>query len=132
MKRTEIEMFNLELDGKFGEVRKRGAVEEIAYMEKKYENGELVINDGGASWVTNGAYIPMHCLAAFLRGKYGHLVDAETHERLLNDQNTKSIQEYKERMKNHVYSEEELFEMRSSFGEGVEIVDVITGNKIRL
>lgn len=33
-------------------------------------------------------------------------------------------------MKNHVYSEEELYEMRSAFGEGACVVDIITGKKI--
>ena len=39
---------------------------------------------------------------------------------------------YRERMQNHIYSEEELFEMRAAFGEGTEIVDVLSGNRIRL
>ena len=39
---------------------------------------------------------------------------------------------YRERMANHVHSEEELFEMRAAFGEGAEVVNAITGQKIVL
>jgi len=35
-------------------------------------------------------------------------------------------------MENHVYSEEELCEMKCAFCEGAEIVDIITGQKIFL
>ena len=131
MRRSEITMFELELEGHFGKIRQKDAILKIADMEKRYENGELTIQDGAAIWEC-GNYLPMDCLAALVHGKYGHLVDVENHERLLDEQNTNTIREYKERMKNHVYSEEELYEMRAAFGEGVEVVDVITGNKIRL
>lgn len=130
-RRTAIEMFQLELEGKFGPWRQQSAVEQIKEMEERYEKREYTIENGAALWEC-GNYLPMDCLVAVINGKYGHLVDVENHERLLDEQNTKSIQEYKERMKNHVYSEEELFEMRAAFGEGVEVVDVISGNKIRL
>ena len=42
------------------------------------------------------------------------------------------IAEYKERMKNYKYSEEELNEMRAAFGEGTEVINIITGKKIKL
>jgi hypothetical protein len=38
---------------------------------------------------------------------------------------------YRERMANHVPSDEERFEMRAAFGEGVEVVNVITGKVTR-
>ena len=130
-RRTAIEMFQLELEGKFGPWRQQSAVEQIRDMEDDYDNGEFTIENGAAIWKC-GNYLPMDCLAAVLHGKYGHLVDVESHEKALDAQNEESIRQYKERMKNHVYTEEELFEMRAAFGEGTEIVDVITGNKIRL
>ena len=129
--RTAIEMFQLELDGRFGQWRQQSAVEQIEEMEERYEKKEFTIENGAAMWEC-GNYLPMDCLAAVINGKYGHLVDVEAHEEALDAQNEESIQEYRERMKNHVYTEEELFEMRAAFGEGTEIVDVITGNKIRL
>jgi hypothetical protein len=131
MKRTAIEMFNLELDGKFGKFRQKNAVENIAFMEKQYEDREMTVEDGVAVWKC-GSIVPMGCVAAFLHSKYGNLINIENHESALDAEAEEVARRYRERMQNHVYSEEELFEMRSAFGEGVEVVDVISGNKIRL
>lgn len=131
MKRTAIEMFNLELDGKFGQWRQQSAVEQIKEMEERYEKHEFTVENGAAMWEC-GNYLPMDCLAAVINGKYGYLIDVDEHERLLDKQQSESIRRYKDRMKNHVYSEEELYEMRAAFGEGVEVVDALSGNKIRL
>ena len=129
--RTAIEMFQLELEGKFGKYRQEDAVKLIAEMEDDYDNGKFTIENGSAIWKC-GNYLPMNCLAAVLSGKYGYLINVDEHERLLDAQQEESIRQYKERMKNYVPSEEELFEMRAAFGEGVEVVDVLSGNKIRL
>lgn len=40
--------------------------------------------------------------------------------------------EYRERMKDYEPSDEERFEMRAAFGEGAEVVNVITGKRIKL
>lgn len=42
------------------------------------------------------------------------------------------LMSYREQMKNHVPDEEEMYEMRSAFGEGTTVVNVITGNKVTL
>ena len=42
------------------------------------------------------------------------------------------LKDYKERMKDYKPSQEELAEMRAAFGPGKEIVDVISGTKIKL
>ena len=47
-------------------------------------------------------------------------------------QSRKILREYRESMKNHVPSGEELFEMRAAFGTGVTVVNAITGKKTRL
>lgn len=130
-RRTAIEMFQLELEGKFGPWRQQSVVDQIKEMEEDYENGEFKIENGAAIWEC-GNYLPMDCLAAVLNSKYGYLIDVDEHERLLDEQQTKSIRAYKERMKNHVYSEEELFEMRAAFGAGTVITDVLTGQEIVL
>ena len=130
-RRTAIEMFQLELEGKFGTWRQQSAVDQIREMEENYENGEFTIEKGAAIWKC-GNYLPMDCLAAVLNGKYGYLINVDEHERLLDDQQEESIREYKEKMKNHVYTEEELFEIGSAFREGVEIINILTGDKIKL
>ena len=43
-----------------------------------------------------------------------------------------SIQKYISERQRNGYSHEELFEMKATFGEGTEIVDVFTGKTITL
>ena len=43
-----------------------------------------------------------------------------------------AIEEYKESQKNRVSSGEELFEMRAAFGEGTEVVNIITGKRFKV
>jgi hypothetical protein len=40
---------------------------------------------------------------------------------------TEAIARYREARKNYVHSDEELYEMRSAFGEGTKVIDVISG-----
>lgn len=49
-----------------------------------------------------------------------------------NADNEEFLAEYRERMKDYEPSDEELFEMRSAFGEGAEVVNVITGKVTKL
>ena len=44
----------------------------------------------------------------------------------------KSLAAYRESQKNYQPSEEELYEMRSAFGDGAVVVNVITGKKTQL
>jgi hypothetical protein len=45
---------------------------------------------------------------------------------------SKTLASYRKQMENHVPSAEERFEMQAAFGEGAEVVNVITGQKIQL
>ena len=109
MNRTVIEMFNMELEGKFGELRQQSAVEQIKEMEERYESHGFTIKNGAAIWEC-GNYLPVDCLAPVINGKYGYLIDVDEHERLLDEQQSKSILEFKERMKNRVCYKGELYE----------------------
>lgn len=44
----------------------------------------------------------------------------------------RDLARYRETMRNHVPDAEELYEMRAAFGEGAEVVNVITGKVTRL
>jgi len=50
----------------------------------------------------------------------------------MQDKDIKAIQQYIESRRKYGYSDEELFEMRASFGEDEEVVDIFTGQKINL
>jgi hypothetical protein len=56
----------------------------------------------------------------------------EQQEAAHDEQQAKSIAEYKERMKDWEPDAEDLYEMRAAFGTGAEVVNVITGRKIQL
>lgn len=49
-----------------------------------------------------------------------------------NKDDAEFMAEYRERMEDYEPSDEELFEMRSAFGEDTEVVNVITGKTIQL
>ena len=109
----------------------RHAEAEVARVVKQYEDGELLIDGYGvAYWASNNRAVPEEY--AYM-GKYGGLpIDLEMTKKLEDKQTEQSLAEYRERMMHHVYTEEELGEMRNAFGEGATVVDVITGRRIRL
>ena len=47
-------------------------------------------------------------------------------------ESSRSIASYKAARAKHGYSDEERFEMRAAFGPGAEVVDCLTGQKVRL
>ena len=109
----------------------KNAEKEVAWVLNKYENGELLIDETGiATWVSNGNAIPQECVEKAIYG--GLPINAELTREFRDRQTEKSLREYRERMKNHVYSDEELFEMRAAFGAGALVVDAITGRRIQL
>ena len=109
----------------------RHAQEEVQWVLNKYEKGELLIDECGvATWKNNGRALPKDCA---YKGKYGGLpINLELTAELENRQTEESLRAYRERMKNHKYTDEELFEMRAAFGAGTTVVDVITGRRIQL
>ena len=109
----------------------KNAEKEVARILERYENGELLIDEYGvAYWASNNHAVPEDI--AYM-GKYGGLpIDLEMTKELEDRQAEQAIAEYRERMKDHVYTEEELGEMRAEFGAGKVVVDVITGRRIKL
>lgn len=124
-----VERFKREYSGELGEFWKKEADKEVAKRLEQYENGELLIDEYGvAYWASNNNALPEECA---LQAKYAGLpVNLDLTRELEINQVEKSLNEYRERKKNHVYTEEEIGEMRAEFGEGQVIVDAITGQKI--
>ena len=110
---------------------KRHAEEEVAKIVEEYENGELLIDEFGvAYWASNNRAIPQECVEKAIYG--GLPIDAELTRQLENNQMEESIAKYREARKNYRHTAEELGEMRSTFGEGTVVVDVLTGEKTQL
>ena len=107
------------------------ATEEAYKAVEKFKKDAQVDDNGIVTWKSNGR-CPMDDFLEMLDWAGVATINYEATRKERDRQNEESIREYKESMKNHVYSEEELFEMRAAFGRGTTIVDVITGQTIRL
>lgn len=71
----------------------------ISKMEEQYENGELIISDGIATWKSNSRCIPMDCLKILAQSKYGYLVDAVAHRRARDKEVSEEFDGYKRLIK---------------------------------
>lgn len=81
---------------------------------------------GEIRWNSNDAVLdPKTCKELKIEAPANQPVE---YDKYLNS----SLAAYRKSMENHVYSEEELFEMRAAFGSGTEVVNVLTGKKIKL
>jgi hypothetical protein len=60
------------------------------------------------------------------------VVLAFTKEKIVEDKDLSVLKRYIENRQKYGYSDEELFEMRASFGEDEEVVDIFTGQTIDL
>lgn len=96
------------------------------------ETGDVQVDDKGvARWRANGSVIPDDSAELFeLLGLPGLDV---TETAIARDAETAlTLAAYRARRDRDGYSAEELAGMRAAFGEGADIVDVITGKKVRL
>lgn len=124
--------FRQEWDGDLGDFWRDSAERDVARLIKQAENGEMIIEDDGAvKWKNSGNYVPEDICEMLEVGEVIKFSPEATRIKR-DEQDAKDIAEYRERMKNHVYSDEELFEMRAAFGSGTKVVNVITRQEIEL
>lgn len=122
--------FQMEISGKFGDWWKKNAEKEVSEALECVKTEAIVEEDGAIRWISSGNYIPDDYCEKLEYGGYNFSREATRIKK--DEQQSKSAEEYRKSMKNYKPSEEELYEMRCAFGEGVEIVDIITGQKIYL
>lgn len=121
--------FMRELNGDFGEFWKKNAEQDIAKMQKRADAGEIEVDENGAAfWVSSNNYLPEDC--AEMLSYTDFIFDIQATAEARDKQTNEFVEEYRKNYKGP--SEEEKAEMRAAFGEGAEIVDVITGKTIRL
>lgn len=121
--------FMRELNGDFGEFWKKNAEQDIAKMQKRADAGEIEVDGNGAAfWVSSNNYLPEDC--AEMLSYTDFIFDIQATAEARDKQTNEFLEEYRNNYKGP--SEEEKAEMRAAFGEGAEIVDVITGKAIRL
>lgn len=122
--------FEKEISGQLGEFWKKSATAEIEKIRKQYEDGDYTVDASGVIYNCIGN-IPSEDLREKIRYA-GIEFDEKATAKAYDGKLKKDLDSYFEKMKNHVYTEEEMYEMRSAFGTGIAVVDVITGQKVYL
>ena len=123
--------FARELSGTLGAYWKASAEKEIAKMQEKADNGEILIDENGAaSWKSNGRALPGDCCEKLAYTSVTFSAEATAAKR--EAENDAFLESYRKADQNRRRSSEELNEMRAAFGTGTTVVDIITGQRIRL
>ncbi|MBQ2856487.1 MAG: hypothetical protein IJE78_05055 [Bacteroidaceae bacterium] len=121
--------FQQEYDGDLGQYWYKEARREIQRIQDEADAGEILLDEnGGAYWRSSGHYLPADCVEKLMYTDFEFDPDATDAGRAAETQ--KAFEDY--RRKYIRPSKEDLAEMRSAFGPGETVVDVLTGNKIRL
>lgn len=90
-----------------------------------------VDENGVITWNSNGRVLPEEYVIKAIELKIPG-VDLVKCRTVREFQDKQAIEDYKKRMENYKPSEEELYEMRSAFGPNTTVVNIITGQKIKL
>lgn len=123
--------FERELSGALGAYWKSSAEKEIRKMEERQMNGEIFFGaDGVVRWTSNNRVMPKDCREILSHTAYRDLFSDEASRAAEDAETAAFLESYR---KNYTGpSEEEKAEMRAAFGTGSTVVDIITGERIRL
>ena len=121
--------FERELSGSLGAFWKKNAEQEIAKMQERADNDEIRTTISGAAfWNRSGNFLPADCAEILSHTNFPFSVEATAKAR--EEQTAMQLEAYRKSYKGP--SEEERMEMEAAFGKGTTVVDIITGEKIRL
>jgi len=120
--------FMKELNGELGAFWKAEAEKELARIKADLEAGQITIDENG---------VARNCIGRALMDDMLEKLDLVTDkadrsatEAARAAENAEFLEEYRRNRKPH--SAEEIAEMRSAFGAGTKVVDIITGETITL
>ena len=120
--------FMKELNGELGAFWKAEAEKELARIKADLEAGKITIDENG---------VARNCIGRALMDDMLEKLDLVTDkadrsatEAARAAENAEFLEEYRRNRKPH--SAEEIAEMRSAFGAGTKVVDIITGETITL
>lgn len=120
--------FQREISGELGAYWQKAAIEESENAVAKANRDAVVEADGAIRWISNGNYIPDDFCEKL---EYqGYDFDREATRIAREKQTSEFLEEYRQNQRPE--TEEELQEMRSAFGTGTVVVDIITGREIAL
>ena len=120
--------FMKELNGDLGAFWKAEAEKELARIKADLEAGKITIDENGVARNCIGRALMDDMLEklALVSDK----ADRSATEAARAAENAEFLKEYRRNRKPH--SAEEIAEMRSAFGAGTKVVDIITGETITL
>ena len=120
--------FMKELNGDLGAYWKAEAEKELARIKADLEAGQITIDENGVARNCIGRALMDDMLEklALVSDK----ADRSATEAARAAENAEFLEEYRRNRKPH--SAEEIAEMRSAFGAGTKVVDIITGETITL
>ena len=119
--------FAREWNGELGAFWQRNAHEEAARLLAQRDNIE-VEEDGAAKWISSGNYLPADVVEK-LTFAGADFFSAEATAAKREAQTAAFLEDYR---RNHRTTAEERMEMEAAFGKGTTVVNIITGEKIRL
>lgn len=104
-------------------------------VQKLYDQRDNMIieDDGAVCWKSSGNYLPDDCMEKLEYAPYefSKRISREATKIKRNIQTEKFLEEYRKEMEHHVYTEEDLREMRNAFGSGT-VYDVLADRVIEL
>ena len=123
--------FERELNGSLGSYWAENAKKEIRKMEERQINGEIFFGaDGVVRWTSNNRVMPKDCREILSHTVYRDLYSEEASRAAEEAETAAFLDSYRKNYKGP--GEEEKAEIRAAFGTGTTVVDVITGERIRL
>ena len=123
--------FERELNGSLGSYWAENAKKEIRKMEERQINGEIFFGaDGVVRWTSNNRVMPRDCREILSHTVYRDLYSEEASRAAEEAETATFLESYRKNCKGP--GEEEKAEMRAAFGAGTTVVDIITGERIRL
>ena len=120
--------FMKELGGHLGPYWKAEAEKELAGVKADLEAGQITIDEDGVARNCIGRAVMEDMLEKI--ALVSDAVDVGATKLAREKEVEESIREY--RAQRRPYSSEELAEMRAAFGPGTTVIDVISGETIRL
>ena len=119
--------FAREWNGELGAFWQKNAHEEAERLLAQRDNIE-VEEDGAAKWKSNGSYLPVDVVEKLIFAG-AHFFSAEATAAKRDAQTAEFLGNYR---RNHRTTAEERTEMEAAFGKGATVVNILTGEKIKL
>ena len=117
-----------ELNGSLGAFWKSSAEKELEQIREDFETGKITVDENGVARNRIGRILMSDLLEklTYITDK----VDVEATKAAREAETDAFLESY--RKANHRRSNEELNEVRATFGTGTTVVDIITGERIRI